>query len=133
MSEGFPMWHHASVVVLPLVPEALALVAGLVVMIVLRRRLGQAAPMALGGVALLALATAGDVAWKLWVLSREWAPITLTDDGRDIRQPAGLQLARDLGEPMGVALLMVYLVGLALVASAVFAGRRTETTVSGSL
>lgn len=115
-------------VVLPLVPEAVALVAGLFVLIVLRRRLGGAAPTAFGGVGLLALATAGDVVWTYWALSREWAPITVAVEGPPV-EPVGLRLARDLDEPVRVALLMIYLIGLVLLASALFAGRRAPATL----
>lgn len=126
------MRHDVYRLVLPLVPEAVALVAGFVVLIVFRRRLGAAAPTAFGGVGLLALATAGEVVWTYWVLSREWAPINVDLDSGSPPMPTGLQLARDLDEPVRVALLMIYLVGLVLVASALFAGRRAETLVGRS-
>ncbi|MGN9911294.1 hypothetical protein ACTMTJ_27425 [Phytohabitans sp. LJ34] len=113
--------------VLPLVPEAVALVAGLFVLIAFRRRLGAAAAPAFGGVGLLALATAGEVVWTYWVLSREWAPVNVAPEDGSIPMPTGLQLARDLDEPVRVALLMIYLVGLVLLASALFAGRRAAT------
>lgn len=118
------MRHDVYRIVLPLVPEAVALVAGLVALIFFRRRLGAAAPTAYGGVGLLALATAGDVAWTYWALSREWAAVNVApDDGRP-PMPEGLQLARDLDEPVRVALLLIYLLGLTLLASALFTGRR---------
>ncbi|MET8833563.1 hypothetical protein ABZV78_06575 [Micromonospora sp. NPDC004540] len=56
--------------VLPSAPEAVMFVAGLLVTIALRRRLGAAASTAIIGFAFLALASLGDIAWRLPKIDR---------------------------------------------------------------
>jgi hypothetical protein len=120
MSKVF--WLEAFRLVLPLVPEALVFVAGLIVTTVLRRRLGAAGPIAIGGFTLLAVAGVGAVAWTLWVLSRYATPARPTEQGEWVR-PAGLELTQAIQTPVYVALLFVYLVGLMFVTAAIFVAR----------
>jgi hypothetical protein len=118
-------WREAFRLVLPLVPEALLFVTGLIVTTALRRRLGAAAPIAIGGFTLLAVAGAGGVAWTLWMLSRYATPPRPTEQGDWVR-PAGLELTQAIQMPVYVALLFVNLVGLVFVTAAVFVARSSH-------
>lgn len=119
--------------VLPLVPEAVALLAALLVVIVRRRRLGATARTALAGFALLVLATAGSIAWRYWTLTREGGRIVYDNGEYQYQPPIGRELTRDLDVPVTATLMIVYLVGLVLVTAAVFMSRRSQTTmVSGA-
>jgi len=117
------LWRDVSRLVLPHVPEALVLVVGLVVTIVLRRRIGVGDSAAIGGFALLALASVGGVCWDLWALSREHAPISMSDSGQP-QPPAGLEFVYAMDRTVTIAQTVLYLVGLVCVTAAVFVGRR---------
>ncbi|GLH97094.1 hypothetical protein [Phytohabitans aurantiacus] len=117
-------WDQVSQFALPMLPEALVLLGGLALMIAVRRRLGAAAPSAIGGCAFLALAGAGKVAWTLWLLSRFYGPIKPDSSYR----PAGLDITLRLTESVNIMLTGLYLAGLILVTAAVFRGRLGTAT-----
>lgn len=122
MDYGF--WDQVLQFALPMAPEALVFLGGLALVIAFRRRLGAAAPSAIGGCALLAVAGAGKVAWTLWVLSRFYGPINPDSSYRR----TGLDITLRLTEAVNIMLTGLYLAGLILVTAAVFRGRQGTAT-----
>ena len=122
---GPSFWPDVTRLVLPLAPEALVFVAGLIVTIALRRRLHGRDLHRLD-----AVAGVGGVAWGLWVLSRYGIRPTWTEQGELVR-PAGLELTQALQKPMSIVLLVIYLVGLMFVTAAVFVSRSSHLPAQG--
>lgn len=120
MSDQF--WREVYWLVLPSMPEMVMFVAGLLVTIAFRRRLGAAASTAVIGFAFLALASLGSVAWQVWSLSRSGYAFPMTEASANV-QPAGAELTRAMQMPVDIALVVLDLVGLMYVTAAVFVGR----------
>ncbi|MFG3576235.1 hypothetical protein [Micromonospora chersina] len=128
MSDFF--WRDAFRLVLPSMPEAVMFVAGLLVTIAFRRRLGAAASTAVIGFAFLALASLAGAAWQLWSLSRSGYGFPMTEASPNV-SPAGLELTRAMQMPVDIALLVLDLVGLIYVTAAVFVVRSSHPTPVG--
>jgi hypothetical protein len=109
------LWREVTQEVLPLVPEALVLVAALAVTIAYRRRLGGGATTAITGFAFLALAGVGHAAWRFWYITREATPTLTPDD--DIEYPMGRELTYALEESVDATLVVFYLAGLVWISS----------------